>query len=102
MKSGKKSVYTTTMQRQRPRVRGAIPPLPEPVRMPDGELFEEYGGQSMEGLSEELMRELGFTTQVADSDLSEDSTTRVPAAAAATVVPQDLNVGYIAEPGDDE
>ena len=74
-----------------------LPPLPEPVRMPDGELFEEYGGQSPEGLSEELMRELGFTTQEADSDLSEDSTTRVPAA----TVPQDLNVGYIAAPGDE-
>jgi DNA-directed RNA polymerase subunit beta' len=77
-----------------------LPPLPEPTRTPEGELLGEFvGEQGMEGMTEELMRELGFTTQEPDSEkapiVSEEPV-------AAVVAPDDFTAGFIAEPGDED
>ena len=67
-----------------------LPPLPEPAHVDaEGLAGEPAGDEALEGLTEELMRELGFTTQ---ETLVE---TAVPVAAG------DISLGFIAEPGDE-
>ena len=80
--------------------------MPEPARTPTGELVGEFvGEQGMEGMTEELMRELGFTTQRLEDDASSDS--GEPAAAVEAAEPvaaavEEFASGFVAEPGDDE
>jgi len=67
-----------------------LPPLPEPSNiLADGEAGELIGDEALEGLTEELMRELGFSTQQVD-----EAEVAVPAGAPAG----DISLGFIAEP----
>ncbi len=69
-----------------------LPPLPEPSSVStEGLLGDLPGEEALEGLTEELMRELGFSTQASPG---EAAAAAVPAGAAAA----DISLGFIAEP----
>ena len=73
-----------------------LPPLPEPVRTVAEGAAELLGEEGMEGMSEELMRELGLSLQ------TEEEGQLVGAAAASTETPEfDLSAGYVAEPDEE-
>jgi len=65
-----------------------LPPLPEPHSV-DAERLEgeSPGDEALEGLTEELMRELGFSTQ------------ETPVEEAVPVAAGDTSLGFVAEPG---
>ena len=65
-----------------------LPPLPEPSSVAvEGVMGDVIGDEALEGLTEELMRELGFSTQEAGT-----TTEAVPVGAG------DIPQGFIAEP----
>ena len=64
-----------------------LPPLPEPSSVvSEGLSGDLIGDEALEGLTEELMRELGFSTKEADEEAP------VPVGAG------DVSLGFIAEP----
>ena len=64
-----------------------LPPLPEPSNILADEAGDLIGDDALEGLTEELMRELGFSTQEPEKE-------EAPVAAGVG----DVSLGFIAEP----